>query len=184
MTHDINRLTGQELTHTLSQDSAERNEIPLCEGCLDYFPKALAEIAKFSKFGNDKHNPGEPLHWSREKSTDHHNKIAKHLLDRGTLDPESGFLHDVALAWRALANLEVTLERMRGLPPSRGSTTVTYARDRNGVRNESLEEMRPRFIEQGRADVPTQIRPCTEPGCVICKPGEIERAVLAFTETK
>lgn len=121
--NDTNPITGQELVAPLTQVSAERNEIPLCEGCFDYFPKALAEIAKFSKFGNDKHNPGEPLHWSRWQSTDHANKIAKHLLDRGTIDPDSGFLHDVALAWRALANLEVTLERVRNLPASRASRT-------------------------------------------------------------
>ena len=32
---------------------------------------ALAEVARVSKAGNDQHNPGQPLHWARDKSADH-----------------------------------------------------------------------------------------------------------------
>jgi hypothetical protein len=62
-----------------------------------------------SKAGNDKHNPGEPLHWAREKSTDHADCIGRHLIERGTRDPE-GFRHSGMLGWRSLANLELELE--------------------------------------------------------------------------
>jgi hypothetical protein len=31
---------------------------------LDYFPDALAAVAQISYQGNQKHNPGEPLHWA------------------------------------------------------------------------------------------------------------------------
>ena len=94
----------------LPSDSRERKEMPIGTGVLDYFPRALAAVARLSKIGNDKHNPGLPLHWAKEKSTDHPDCIIRHFIDRGKIDPDSGLLHDVGLAWRALANLEMVLE--------------------------------------------------------------------------
>lgn len=105
---------------TLPQTSAERKAIPLATGVLDYFPAALAAVAELSKAGNDKHNPGEPLHHARGKSTDHADCILRHMVDRGTVDPEDGILHDVKIAWRALAMLQEALE-MRGAPLARGA---------------------------------------------------------------
>ena len=52
----------------LPTDAKERKKIPVGSGVLDYFPAALAEIAKVSQAGNDQHNPGEELHWARGKS--------------------------------------------------------------------------------------------------------------------
>jgi hypothetical protein len=104
-------------------DPGERKRIPLCSGCLDYFPAALAEIARISHIGNDQHNPGQPLHWERDKSRDHADCIARHLLERGTWD-ESGSApvrHSAALAWRALALLQEELEREEGAPLARGA---------------------------------------------------------------
>ena len=95
----------------LSNDSDVRKNTPIFSGVLNYFPLAMAEIAKLSKLGNDKHNPGQPLHWAKEKSTDHKDCIARHLIDAGTIDPDSKMYHDVGLAWRALANLETLLEK-------------------------------------------------------------------------
>ena len=95
---------------TLPNDSRERKEMPIGTGVIDYFPRALAAVARLSKIGNDKHNPGLPLHWAKEKSTDHPDCIIRHFIDRGKIDPDSGLLHDVGLAWRALANLEMVLE--------------------------------------------------------------------------
>jgi hypothetical protein len=85
-----------------------------------YFPSALAEVARVSKIGNDQHNPGQPLHWARSKSTDHDNKIARHLLEHGTKDSK-GVRHSARLAWRALALLQVELEREEGAPPPRNA---------------------------------------------------------------
>ena len=93
----------------LPENSAQRKTIPVTEGVLKYFPLAIAYIALVSKVGNDKHNPGEPLHWSRGKSDDHSDCIGRHLLDLGTYD-SAGLLHDGMLAWRALANLQIAIE--------------------------------------------------------------------------
>lgn len=95
----------------LPTDSKARKDIPLARGLIDYFPLALAEVARVSQAGNDKHNPGEPLRWSREKSSDHADCIVRHLVDRGKVDPEDGFLHDAKVAWRALAMLQLALEK-------------------------------------------------------------------------
>lgn len=97
---------------TLPTDSAERKAAPICSGVLDYFPDAIVEVARLSKIGNDKHNPGEPLHWSRGKSDDHADCILRHMIDRGTVDTD-GILHDAKVAWRALAQLQLAIEKTR-----------------------------------------------------------------------
>ena len=104
----------------LPTDSQERKGIPITTGLLDYFPAALAEVAKVSKAGNDKHNPGEPMHWARGKSMDQADCIGRHLIERGGLDPETGMRHSAQLAWRALALLQLELEEA-GAPVARGA---------------------------------------------------------------
>ncbi len=92
----------------LPKDSDARKRIPLCTGLLDYFPAALAAVATHSLESNEKHNPGEPMHWARGKSMDHPDCILRHLVDaRAALDPR---YHLTALAWRALALLQEELE--------------------------------------------------------------------------
>ena len=93
----------------LPTDPKERKDTPIFSGVVKYFPLALAEIARVSKAGNDQHNPGQPLHWAKEKSTDHHDCIMRHLVDAGTIDTD-GQRHSAKLAWRALAALETELE--------------------------------------------------------------------------
>ena len=95
----------------LPTDSKNRKATPITTGCFDYFPDALAAVAHHSFLANEKHNPGEPLHWSKEKSKDHADCIGRHLLERGKIDPEFGNSHTVALAWRALALLQTEIEK-------------------------------------------------------------------------
>lgn len=99
----------EKFTMLLAQDAQERKDTPITSGVLDYFPLALAAVAKCSKAGNDQHNPGQPLHWAKGKSTDHADCIARHLIDRKSVDTD-GIPHDVKLAWRALALLQTRLE--------------------------------------------------------------------------
>lgn len=107
---------------TLPTDSQARKDIPVTTGVLDYFPAAIAAVAAVSKAGNDKHNPGEPLHWSRGKSTDQADCIARHLIERGGIDPETGMRHSAQLAWRALAFLQLELEEAGEAPVARGAS--------------------------------------------------------------
>ena len=96
-------------------DAAERKATPICTGVLDYFPDALAEIARVSKTGNDQHNPGQPLHWAKEKSRDEADALVRHLLDRGKRDTD-GARHSAKVAWRALALLQREIETERAAP--------------------------------------------------------------------
>lgn len=96
-------------------ESQQRKQTPIYSGPMTYFPLALAAVARLCLKSNQKHNPGEELHWARHKSPDHKNCIARHLLDSGTMDPEFDELHDVALAWRALANLQLAEEKRLGI---------------------------------------------------------------------
>lgn len=93
----------------LPTEAAERKAAPITSGVLDYFPLAIAEVARVSKIGNDQHNPGQPMHWARGKSEDHADCISRHLIDRGTIDGD-GMRHSAKVAWRALALLQTELE--------------------------------------------------------------------------
>lgn len=106
-----------------SISSNERKSYPMCTGVLDYFPDALAEVALISFNGNNKHNPGQPLHWARGKSMDHPDCAMRHLMERGGRDPE-GNRHSAQLVWRALAILQEELEREKGLSCPRGATPL------------------------------------------------------------
>ncbi len=94
----------------LPATAAERKNVPIATGVIDYFPDAIAAIAGCSKAGNDQHNPGQPLHWAREKSGDESDALMRHFLDRGTMDSD-GIRHSTKVAWRALAMLQKELER-------------------------------------------------------------------------
>ena len=96
---------------TISSDSQDRKNTPIFSGVLRYFPDALAAVARLSKAGNDKHNPNEPLHWAREKSTDHGDCIVRHQIQFDELDGDSGEFHAAAVAWRALAQLQLLEEQ-------------------------------------------------------------------------
>jgi hypothetical protein len=104
----------------LPTGSKERKKIPLASGVLDYFPAALIAVAQVSQAGNDQHNPGEPLHWSRGKSNDHADTMQRHFVERGTLDVD-GQRHSAKMAWRALAILQMELES-EGAPMARGAS--------------------------------------------------------------
>jgi hypothetical protein len=71
----------------LPTDAAERKAAPIATGVLDYFPDALMEVARVSQIGNGQHNPGEPLHWAKEKSQDEADALMRHLADRGPSTP-------------------------------------------------------------------------------------------------
>lgn len=128
---------------TLPADSAERKEYPIYSGVLRYFPAALAGVARHSKLGNDKHNPGEPLHHARGKSMDHEDCILRHLVDLSDLlarrervskrvmladTARNRALYDEpilaeanALAWRALALAQRLHEQIGGAPLAPGA---------------------------------------------------------------
>lgn len=93
-------------------DSKARKAIPLFTFLKEYFPRTFIALTRHSVAANEKHNPGERIHWARHKSTDHANCILRHQMecDGETLDPDTGELIEVAIAWRAMAQAELALD--------------------------------------------------------------------------
>lgn len=93
----------------LPSDAKARKGMPIFSGVIAYFPHAVAAVAECSRIGNTQHNPGQPLHWAKEKSSDETDCILRHATDLA-IDPlhrdADGVLAAVKMAWRALANLE------------------------------------------------------------------------------
>jgi hypothetical protein len=99
----------------IEHDAAARKARPIFSGVLRYFPRALGEVAHCSKVGNDQHNPGQPLHWDKSKSSDELDALVRHLADHasGEVWDTSGtepVRHLTKVIWRALAALERELE--------------------------------------------------------------------------
>ena len=94
--------------------SAMRKSCPMDRGCVAYFPDALAYVAHVSYVGNQQHNQGEPMHWAREKSTDHGDCIVRHQSEAGKRDDDT-LLHSGKVAWRSLAQLQLEIESAGGL---------------------------------------------------------------------
>lgn len=94
---------------SLPTEAKARKAIPLATGFADYFPDAMAAVAELSRIGNDQHNPGQPLHWDRSKSTDEADSMLRHFIQRGTMDVD-GIRHSAKVAWRAMALLQKEIE--------------------------------------------------------------------------
>lgn len=97
----------------LPVEAKERKKYPIGTGVLGYFPDAIAEVAHVSFVGNEQHNPGQPLHWDRTKSTDEADCMIRHFIQRGTLDVD-GMRHSAKMVWRSLAILQKEIEAERG----------------------------------------------------------------------
>ncbi len=99
----------------LSQDSAERKQTPMWSGWLQYFPLAHAAAARHSFRMNEKHNPGEPMHWARDKSKDHEDCAQRHLVDVHHFNEETQEYEEAcSLFWRAGAILQLLEEKRLG----------------------------------------------------------------------
>ena len=125
---------------TLPTDSAARKQIPLLSGVLRYFPAALAGVAQISQAGNDKHNPGEPLHHARGKSMDHGDCLLRHLVDLqdhlAAGESVAALSEADAIAWRALALSQELHERYGGAPLAPGARLPKDCREWDRVRAE------------------------------------------------
>lgn len=99
-----------------TQESSSINSIhkdtvgkPRADLLIEYFPRALMEVAKVCDFGAKKY--GE-FTWDKVSSRAYKGALARHLLQaEGALipDDETGLPHYAAVAWNALAVLELEL---------------------------------------------------------------------------
>lgn len=102
------------------EDSAERKTYPVYSGLVQYFPAAMAAVARHSYLGNEKHNPGQSLHHDRAKSGDEADALLRHLMEADY----------VGMAWRALSLLQKHLEA-QGAPiaPAARNVAAIAAQD-------------------------------------------------------
>lgn len=101
---------GAPIRTSILPDKAEdRKKFPVATGVLEYFPDALVAISEVSWKGNEQHNPGMSLRWTRSKSADEADTLVRHLLQSGTRDSD-GVRHSAKMAWRALALLQKEIE--------------------------------------------------------------------------
>jgi hypothetical protein len=96
-------------------EAERRKQSPMYSGLIAYFPDALEEVARASYVGNEQHNPGQPIHWAKEKSADEADCIIRHLADhaRGHKIDTDGVRHLAKVAWRSLANLQREIDKER-----------------------------------------------------------------------
>ena len=92
--------------------TSNRKGMPVFSGVLTYFPDALKEVSKCSLAGNNQHHADKPLHWDKSKSFDNEDALVRHLIDH-SVNPidDDGILHLAKVAWRALASLQIYLEK-------------------------------------------------------------------------
>jgi hypothetical protein len=135
-------------------DSSGRKAIPVADFLREYFPLAIIAMTRHSVKANEKHNPGQALHWSRHKSSDHANCIVRHQMesDGFATDPDTGELIEVAVAWRACAQAQIAEEN----------------RIMREAARENIEKMI-RLSERDADAKPATYDPaCTAPGCELC----------------
>ena len=89
---------------------SDRKKYPVFSGLIKYFPDALLEVSRCSWAGNQQHHPDKPLHWDRGKSNDHLDAMIRHTIQSGQIDSD-GVRHSAKVAWRALANLQLEIEK-------------------------------------------------------------------------
>lgn len=92
----------------------DNGKAPVIKGAFQYFPRAIREVANLSEFGSRKYawNGWSAVDNGVERYTE---ALGRHLLDEVFSDYDdgeggSGALHATAVAWNALARLELMLE--------------------------------------------------------------------------
>ncbi len=91
----------------LAGDKQARKQAPLARGFAGYFPNAMIHVSHVSFVANEQHNPGKPIQWAYDKSSDEPDCELRHMLDSaGTPYDDDGLLHLAKKAWRAMADLE------------------------------------------------------------------------------
>lgn len=89
----------------------DAGKAPVIRGAVQYFPRALKAVAEHSQKGADKYS------WNGwERVADGVNRygdaMGRHIVDEaieGPIDSQTGSLHQTAVAWNALARLELML---------------------------------------------------------------------------
>lgn len=94
-----------------------RKIAPLATGLFDFFPDALAYVARVSKVGNTEYyGQGTPMKIDLSAAADADALLAN-FLGRGTVDPSDNLLHTGKMAWRGLALLQQEIRQLQNAKP-------------------------------------------------------------------
>ena len=109
----IDAMSGEGKGKKFDDDKA-----PVVQGCFHYFPRALQAVTHLSKYGLEKYDlEYDDKNFMKLDPDRIMNAIGRHLMQEaidGMYDEESNHLHAIAVAWEALARLEILLDS--GLP--------------------------------------------------------------------
>ena len=101
----------------IPEDDEERAKYPIGTYTTEYCPNAIVALARHSFEANEKHNPGEEIHWAKEKSVGSINRVFRHLFEfawhhaRG--ERRKAKYHITAAAWRINELLERYITKMK-----------------------------------------------------------------------
>lgn len=115
-------IAGRAWKVKTTTESVARKMQPVGTVAKEYFPLARRAEAAVSWVGNEKHNPGERLHWARGKSDDHLDCAGRHMTENEDWDvtvlPDGrvfAVLHAAQHAWRASALAQLAAEKYGGM---------------------------------------------------------------------
>jgi hypothetical protein len=99
----------------LPTEDKARKRLQIWTYLTQYFPDATLAEVEVAVAGNEQHNPGEPLHWARGKSTDQMNTALRHMWDyaSGVKKDTDGQWHLAKAIWRLKAQLQLDIEAER-----------------------------------------------------------------------
>lgn len=87
-------------------------KLPIMQGALARFPRAIAAVAEISQFGAKKYGTYDGWETAENAFTRYRDALHRHEIARlrgERVDPESGLMHLAHFAWGALATLELAL---------------------------------------------------------------------------
>lgn len=121
----------------------DAGKIPVFQGILDYFPRALMAVAEVSAFGASKY-AWKGWESVPEGRTRYKDASIRHMMYRAMgehVDPDSGLLHECHEVWNHLAALELKLRERaeRSSPPDFTLETKEQV-------NKSADEFHEEFI--------------------------------------
>lgn len=107
--------TRHPLYGSLPTEDKARKRLQLWTFLMEYFPDTFLAVVEVAIAGNEQHNPGQPLHWAREKSKDQLNPAFRHQWDygRGVKKDTDGQWHLAKAIWRLSAQLQLDIEEER-----------------------------------------------------------------------
>lgn len=115
VTEDRDRLS-EVLSHIGPEFVYKSDDGKVDMSLLEYFPNALRAVCQVSEFGCKKYERGSWVNVPNGRKRYTAAMIRHYLLegdDEPEIDEETGFPHDMAVAWNALCRLEL---RLRGFP--------------------------------------------------------------------